>query len=220
MREVMNMTGQLQLGAVEVVSPGTGELIGYAYTVASNGGQMQRWLLYRDPKSSLAVRSPSEKMASWTLRDWQSKVRELWKPNSFYVWAQSTIRPYDGEDGVTWKQIPRADALPPVKYPVVEGADLQLDPTGGKVLDLTQPGCAGVVFTVGGLQDASNAEYWMLPAEYKPAGRYASKVAVGTADAKSLQDFIDVANRSWGPGCMLVITGCINYHGEVAPRAP
>ena len=121
---------------------------------------------------------------------------------------------------MTWTQIPRAGALPPVRYPEVEGADLQLDPMGGKVLEVFQEGCCGVVFTVGSLMDASNAEYWMLPAGYQPTGSAASKVAVGTEDAKSLQDFIDVANRSWGPGCALVITGCVNYRGETAPRAP
>jgi hypothetical protein len=216
----MKMTGQLQLGAVEVVSLGTDELLGYAYTVESEGGQTQRWLLYRHPENALELRPPPEAMVRWTLGDWQSNVSGLWKPNSFYVWAQSTIHPYEIETGVVWTKIPPARALPPVRYPDVDGADLQIDPMARKVLHLIQERSRGLVFTVGGLLDASNAEYWMLPAGYQPAGSCASKVAVGTEDAESLQDFVDVANGSWGPGCMLVITGCINYRGEIAPRVP
>src|SRR4051812_15583391 len=103
----MTITGQLALGAAQIIQQTTGELIGYAYTVANGKGQLQRWLLYKNPHNSFDVRAPPAPMAAWTLSDWRANVVELWRPGSFYVWAQANVyRHGETVDGQTWTQIP------------------------------------------------------------------------------------------------------------------
>jgi hypothetical protein len=216
----MTMTGPLQLGAVQVVSP-TGEVIGFAFTTASGKGQMQRWLLYKDPGNALEVRPPPADKAGWTLADWQANVPSLWKPNSYYVWAQADVYEY----GVTygnhrWTTIP--SNLPQATYPKVPGLEphAQLDPDPWKLIFVKQLMVQGLVFTDGGMRHPSNVEYWMLPSGYKGAGATAASVATSTEDVRSLEGFVGAANQSWGAGCSFVVIGCINYTGEIAHAAP
>jgi hypothetical protein len=217
----MITTGQLDLGTAQIVSRATGEIIGYAFTEASTHGQLQRWLLYRDPQNAFDVQPPPATMAGWTLSDWQTNVPKLWQTGAFYVWAQADMYQYGGSyNGVTWKQIPKASALPTPTYPNVGAGSFQLDP-GGKVLYLLQDQLRGLAYTLGGLRDPSSAEYWMLPAAYKPAGVGGKAgINIGAENAGSLQEFVDLANQSFGTDCRFVITGCINYRGERAPAAP
>src|SRR5262245_35517668 len=79
---MMIVTGPLRLGAAQVYSRDTGELIGYAFAEAHGGGQLQRWVLYRSPQNSFDIRRPPANMESWTVSDWQANVAGLWRPGS------------------------------------------------------------------------------------------------------------------------------------------
>lgn len=219
----MTMTGPLRAGAVQVFSASTGELLGYAFTVDSGRGQTQRWLLFKDPQNALDIRPPTEAMARWTLAEWQSNVARLWRPNSFYVRAQADLYQYGGTyGGVTWTTIPRELPLKGTHPTALgKGAIFQLDPTPWKALELHQGDLRGPVFTVGGMKDASNVEYWMLPANFQPAGgASATKVVMGSEDVRSLDGFVDMANQGWAPGSSFAVIGCLNYTGSAAPATP
>jgi hypothetical protein len=216
-------TGPLQPGLVQVASRETGEVVGYAYTVENGAGQLQRWLLYGNPHNSFEVKPPPASMAGWTLAQWQAEVPRLWRPGSFYVWAQADVYQHGGTyHGRTWTQIPAAAALPPETYPPGSKGPFQLDPTGFRVLDVRQATLSGLAYSIGGLEDAASVEYWMLPAGYQPAGGgdRAAGIAGGTEQATSLDDFIGAANQRWGSGCLFVIVGCVNHHGTAPPGAP
>lgn len=218
------ITGLLALGVAQVKSRRTQEVIGYVYTESNDVGQLQRWLLYRNPENDFELGPPPDHMVGWTLREWQANVPSLWRGRSYYVWAQNKLYLYGGTyDGITWTRIPPASRLPKPTYPEVGDGPLQLDPTGGKLLDVVDParGAHGIAFCVGGLAQESSDEYWMLPAQFQPAGKSARvAISVGQQDAKDLEQFVQVANRSWGPGGAFVITGCINHEGTAAPAFP
>jgi hypothetical protein len=221
--------GQLSTGLVQVVAPGTGELLGYAYTVANEGGQLQRWLLYRNPENTFDLVAPPADKAAWTLEDWKANVRSLWRPSSYYVWAQTTVYAHGGTyGGVRWDQIPTK--LPAPVYPP-EGDSFQLDPTGAHPISVLQWGTDlwGMAWTEDGLRDASatstgrarNAEYWFLPAGFQPAGAGGkTSIAVGSLRAEGLDQFVALANQRWAPGAVLAITGCKNHFNQVPPLFP
>jgi hypothetical protein len=215
----MTTTGQLALGAAQIISTANGELIGHAFTEATPQGQLQRWILYNNPQNSFEIRPPSSAMAGCSLADWKASVPSLWRPGAFYVRANANIYHY-GETylGVQWIQIPKASHLPDPSYPEGLGDPHQLDPIGSKIIHISQDGCHGFAFTVNGLLDASSVEYWMLPSSYQPAGGGSTAaVTMESEVAHSLDQFIDHANQSFGPGCRLVITGCVNYSGFQPP---
>lgn len=221
--------GQLSTGLVQVVAPATRELLGYAYTEATEGGQLQRWLLYRDPQNTFDIVAPPAEMARWTLADWRGSVPALWRPGAFYVWALTTVYEY-GQiyNGVRWDRIP--DPLPAPRYPE-QGDSFQLDPTGYHVINVLQwvSDQWGMAYTSGGLRDAAaasegtgqNVEYWFLPAGFRPAGGAGrTSIAVGTLRADNLQGFVALANERWGLGAVFAITGCKNYVNDVPPAEP
>lgn len=212
----MTITGQLELGAAQVVQRDTREVIGYVYTVESGKGQLQRWLLHKHPMNAFDVEPPPPEMKGMSLADWQAGVPNLWKPGSFYVRAQTDMYYHgDGSNG-TWTQIP--SELPKPTFPQVPGASYQLDYGRFHVLAVAQEHLRGLAYSVGSLSDPANAEYWMLPAEYKPAGATASiKVAEGAEKANTLAEFVAFANQSFRPGCAFAITGCVNYTGPAVP---
>src|SRR4051794_18332192 len=106
-RLIMAMTGQLELGVVQVTSSVSGALIGYAFTEALERGQMQRWILYEAPGDAFVITPPPEAMAKWTLADWQANLSSLWKPGSFYVWAQADVYEHGSvHGGEVWTKIP------------------------------------------------------------------------------------------------------------------
>ncbi|WP_437657785.1 hypothetical protein [Sorangium sp. So ce1182] len=218
----MITTGHLESGAVTVVARGTGESLGFAYTVSGQGGQQQRWLLYRDPQNAFDIKPPPATMASWSLADWQEKVPTLWRPGSLYVWALADVyRHGEVRGGVEWTKIPPALKLPKPRFFGGMGDEFQLDPGGGRAIDVLQGGIRGLAYSLGGVLDEASVEYWALPADFCAAGKNALLgIALGSAEAKSLPQFVDVANRAWGPGSALVITGCTNYRGDRAPAAP
>ncbi|MDI3287814.1 hypothetical protein [Polyangium sp. 15x6] len=217
----MTTTGLLDLGASEIVDRNTGELLGYAFTVENGKGQLQRWLLFRNPQNELEIRPPAPAMATWSLADWQANVPNLWRPNGFYVWAQANVyRHGETHNGVTWNQIPPPAQLPRATFPERPGSNYQLDYTGGKVIDVLQEDWRGSAYVVRGLSEASSIEYWSLPARYGSAGNKRAVVSVGTDEVTSLDAFVRLASGSWGPGCSFVITGCLNHHGAAAPFAP
>lgn len=214
----MATTGPLQNGVAQIVRRGTRDVIGYSFAEASGGGQMQRWLLFEDPNNAFEIQPPPDAMKAWSLTDWKVNVPGLWKPGSRYVRAQSNAYQHGGTyAGVSWARIPNNSKLPAPTYPPA-GDDLQLDPEGGRALDILQDGVRGHAFTIRGLTDASNAEYWLLTERFMPAGLGATAaVTVGAKAARTLQDFVNLANQSWGPGCVFCITGCVNYSGTAAP---
>ncbi|WP_437607337.1 hypothetical protein WMF20_42000 [Sorangium sp. So ce834] len=218
----MITTGHLESGAVAVVARGTGESLGFAYTVSSQGGQQQRWLLYRDPQNAFDIKPPPASMVSWSLADWKAKVPALWRPGSLYVWAQAdVVRHGEVRGGVEWTKIPPESMLPKPRFFGGMDDDFQLDPGGGKAIDVLQGAARGLAYSHRGVLDQSSVEYWVLPADFSPAGRNALLgIAPGSEKAASLPQFIEVANRAWGPGSALVITGCTNYRGDRAPAAP
>jgi hypothetical protein len=242
----MTMTGQLELGVVQVNSSTSGALIGYAFTEALERGQLQRWILYTDPANAFEIGPAPASMAGWTLADWQKNLASLWKPGSVYVWAQADVYEHGGVyGGVTWTKIPDADSLPHARFPAVPGEDFQLDPpTRQTVLELASAGAqptgialaaataqptglapasataqpTGLAYTVDGVHDARNREYWMLPSGAQPAGgSRRAAVREGAARAPTLQSFVDLANQRWAPGSVFVIIGCGNYRGATAP---
>lgn len=217
----MTITGLLTLGAVEVVDSKTQELLGYAYTVAQGKGQLQRWLLFRNPKNQFEIRSPSESMARWSLEDWRRHVADSWRPNAYYVWAQANVYEYGVTyDGVTWNHIPPVNDLPQPSFPDRPGSSYQLDYLDGKLLDVLQEDGRGRAYVVRGLDDESSIEYWSLPLGYQSAGIARVEVAVGHEAAASLDHFVQLCQTSWGPGSKFVMTGCLNYHATATPLAP
>jgi len=221
------LTGQLSNGLVEVTGPGGTEILGYAYTVPEGRGQLQRWLLFRDPVNQFELRAPPVEMARWSLEEWQSHVASMWRPGSFYVWAQTDIYEYDRIYlERRWDQIPLT--LPPPTYPT-QGSSFQLDPTGYHVINVNQwsTNLWGIAYTVQGLCDATatgkawNAEYWLLPSGFEPAGgTNRTSISVGTLPADSLERFVMQANTLWAPGAVFAITGCKSHFGQVAPAEP
>lgn len=214
------LKGQLEMGAVKIVDPSSREVIGYAYTVESGLGQLQRWLLYRKPQNEFVVRPPPASMAGWSLTDWREGVKDLWRPGSSYVWAQTDLYRYGGTyKGVAWTRLPVASKLPPPTF--YPSPPRQLDP-GGKIIEVRQQQqVLGLAFSVRGLADDSNVEYWLLPEAYQPAGRAeTATISVGARQATSLAAFVDVANQSWAPGCTFAITGCVNHHQQTPPAKP
>lgn len=221
------LTGQLATGLVEVTDPSGTEVLGYAYSVPEGRGQLQRWLLFRDPVNRFDLRAPPAELGSWSLEDWQSRAPALWRPGSFYVWAQTDIYEYGQTYGERrWDQIPTP--LPPPTYPP-QGSSFQLDPTGWTVINVNQWSTSlwGIAYTVQGLRDATatgkarNAEYWLLPRGFEPAGgANRTSISVGTLAADSLERFTAQANGLWAPGAVLAITGCKSHYGDVAPAEP
>jgi hypothetical protein len=218
----MTTTGQLDLGAAQIVDRSTGELIGYVFTVPSGKGQLQRWLLHRAPNNEFEVQPPPASMASWSLADWQANAPALWRANGYYVWAQADLYHHEGTyDGFTWTSVPPASSLPAPSFPERPGSNYQLDYTGGKVIDVLQQDWRGRAYVVRGLAEASSIEYWFMPGQYQPAGKArAATISVGNDPVGSLDGFVGLVNQSWAAGCSFAITGCINYHGEAAPFAP
>jgi hypothetical protein len=214
----MTTTGQLDLGVAQVTRRGTGEEIGYVYTVEHGNGQLQRWLLLQDPQSSFDVRPAPATMKGMSLSDWQAEVAKYWKTGAVYVRAQADVYRYgEGTDGA-WTEIPPADDLPLPTFPQMPGASFQLDYTRYSALNVIQGSSYGLAYSINGVSDNSNAEYWMLPAGFQPAGEGAvAAVVPGSVPASSLQQFVDEANKTFGPGCLFVITGCVNYKGATAP---
>jgi len=217
----MTTTGLLDLGAAEIVDRRTGELLGYVFTVPNGGGQLQRWLLFRNPGNELAIRPPPASMASLTLADWQANVPDLWRPNGFYVWAQADVYQHGGTyHGVTWTEIPAASQLPVPSFAERHASSFQLDWTG-KALNVVQGDGRGQAYVVRGLTAESSIEYWSLSARYQPAGKTQSvDVSVGIGEVSSLDAFVALCNTTWAPGSTFVITGCLNYHGSASPLAP
>lgn len=222
----MTTTGQLALGATQIIATGTGELLGYAYAEATPTGQLQRWILYRNPQNTFEIRPPPSPMTGWSLGDWKASVPMLWRPGSFYVRAKADVyRHGETYGGVQWTQIPPASKLPDPSYPEGPGDSHQLDPTGSILPRIyveeifNEPFGGGLAFTVDGLLSATSVEYWMLPGSYKPAGggSNVTRVALGSEEAQSLGEFIDLANKSFGAGSLFVITGCVNYNGAQPP---
>src|SRR5262249_24038917 len=110
-RWIMKMTGQLQLGVVQITSSVSGAVIGYAFTEALPHGEVQRWILTEAPVNGFVIAPPPAPMAAWTLADWQKNMESLWKPGSFYVWAQSEVYEHGGvHGGQTWMKIPPVDS--------------------------------------------------------------------------------------------------------------
>ncbi|WP_437663424.1 hypothetical protein [Sorangium sp. So ce1182] len=224
----MTILGQLQTGVVRIVKPGTGTEIGFAFTVEDGkGGQLQRWMLYEDPRNELEIRPPSQSMASWSLSDWQTHVngalRTKWNEGSIYVWAQSNVYlPGNTYNGVKWgDKIPPAASLPKPVFPPEGAAHMQLD-FRTLVTKIYQDTLRGLAFTVGRLSDLSSVEYWALSPSYQPAGKPNAVAATSTragTTATSLDDFIAVANKSWTANSRFVITGCVNYRNANGPPA-
>ena len=165
----MTIMGQLQPGVVKIVKPGTDSVIGYAFTIEDgNGGQLQRWLLHENPNNEFEIK-PAPSMASFTLSDWQAKVRaEPWTANSIYVWAQADVYVNDGT-ATSWNKIPAASELPDANFPPCED-NLQTEYRVGGALKIQQNGCEGLLFTIGNMSGRSSVEYWMLPSSYEAAG--------------------------------------------------
>lgn len=218
--------GQLALGAVEIVGLGTEEgVLGYAFTVESGAGQLQRWLLWSRPRNAFRVRAVPESMAGWTLEDWQERAPALWREGSYYVWALTTMYFYGKTYGTgtserAWTSIPGTlDGLPVPTYPPFSG-NYQLDPDGGHALSLrTSSAAPGWVYAVGGLTDKTSAEYWLLTDGHVPAGTSSTlEVSASTREVGDLDGFVALANQTWGEGCALAITGCVNYRGDRAPE--
>lgn len=217
----MTTSGLLALGAAEIVDRKTQELLGYVYSVAHGQGQLQRWLLFQNPKNEFEIRTPSETMARWTLEEWQKHVPELWRANAYYVWAQADVYEYGGTyAGLTWKQIPTAGNLPEASFPDLPGADFQLDYMDGRLIELLQGDDRGFAYVVRGLSDESSIEYWLLPARFEPAGKARTAVSMGNDNAGSLDGFVERCQSSWSSEATFIITGCLNYTGKAAPFAP
>ncbi len=207
-------TQPLPPGAVTVLEPGTGELLGYAFSWESGAGQAQRWILHRHPHNELTVAKPPETMARWTKQDWRSAVPELWRPGSYYVRAQADLYAFGGSYGDrTWKVLPEDHELPAPTYPP-DDSPAQFDPTRTSIelwsLDQTR---LGVIFVEGKLDADSNAEYWLLlPGFSLDLGAQSVTARAGTSSVPDLRGFVQMANALWAPGAVLAITGCRNFH--------
>lgn len=217
----MTITGLLTLGAAEIIDSTTQEVLGYAFTIAHGQGQLQRWLLFRNPKNQFEIRPSPESMARWSLEDWQKNVGDLWRPNAYYVWAQADVYRYGETHGnVIWNKIPSGERLPTPSFPDRPGSSYQLDYYEGKIIDVLQEHERGRAYVVRGINEESSIEYWLLPARYQPAGSARTQVNVGNENAASLNGFVDSCQSFWGTGSTFVITGCLNYTGAAAPFAP
>lgn len=217
----MNISGLLALGTSEVVDAKTHELLGYAFAHAHGKGQLQRWILFRNPKNQFEIRPPSETMIQWSLEDWQKHVVDLWRPNAYYVRAQADVYEY-GEtyNDVTWKNLPTGENLPKPSFPDIPGSSFQLDYLDGRLLEVKQEDRVGLAYVVRGLDSESSIEYWVLPARYKPAGPNITTISVGNTEAAALDQFVAQCQSAWTSGATLVVTGCLNYNGETPPFAP
>lgn len=214
----MTTTGQLDLGVAEVTRQGTGEVIGYVYTVESGKGQLQRWLLLQNPGNSFEMRPPPESMKGMSLSDWQAEVASRWTSGATYVRAQADVYRHGDGTNSTWTKIPLEGDLPLPTYPPTAGAPFQLDYTRTHALDIVQGVYRGLAYSINGVKDLGNAEYWSLPAGFHPAGMSAvASVSPSSVSATSLQQFLNEANKSFGPGSAFVIIGCVNYKGAAPP---
>lgn len=217
----MTNSGLLNPGVVEVIDTETQQLIGYAFTMENGRGQIQRWLLFQHPKNHFSVRAAPASMSQWSLADWQKHVTDSWRPNGYYVWAQADVYEYGGTyAGVTWNELPSAENMPAPSFPDRPGAGFQLDYLDGKLIHVRQEDVRGLAYVVRGLDDESSIEYWLLSAQYQAAGVSRTEIASGEAAASSLEAFVTPAQSMWNSGARLVITGCLNHHGEAAPFAP
>lgn len=217
----MTISGLLNLGVVEVIDSNTQQILGYAFTTAHGRGQLQRWLLFQHPKNHFEVRAAPASMAAWSLADWQKHVVESWRPNGYYVWAQADVYEYGGTyDGTTWNALPSAEKLPNPTFPDRPGAGFQLDYLEGKLIDVRQEDGRGLAYVVRGLDDESSIEYWVLSGQFQPAGAARTEVKPSRVEASSLEAFVVQAQSSWNAGATMVLTGCLNHHGETAPFAP
>ena len=217
----MNTNGLLGLGVSEVVAPSTDKLIGYAFAEPNGKGILERWLLFTNPRNDFEVRRASQPVASWSLEDWQEKISQLWQPGAYYVWAQADVYRY-GEtyNGVTWTEIPPSKGLPPPSFPNRSGASFQLDWNECSFPCVRQGDLCGYGYVIDGLTKGSSVEYWLLPADYVPAAAPTSIAPSLTCLAGSLDEFVQLTNKSWQPGATFCITGCINYKGNAPPLVP
>ncbi len=215
--------GLLALGLVEVVVPRTNENLGYVFTEQSGRGQLQRWLLYQAPNNHFELRPPPPEIANWSLSDWTSGVFRLWRPNSYYIRAQTDVYEYGRTyNGVSWSQIPRD--LPNASYPSGD-PNFQLDPVGWNIT-VTQwtTNLWGLAYTVSGMSEAREAgrsrsrEYWVLPAAFQPAGTQRTVISVGSTEVPDEERFLSLARGMWAPGATFAITGCHTHFGESLPR--
>lgn len=207
------LAGQLQLGTVTVLDPSTRELLGYAFTVPHGAGQLQRWILYRNPQNSLRIEAPPATMAAWSLDDWKTAVPKLWRPGAYYVRAQADLYAFGQTYGNRrWDTLPPSFMLPAPTFPK-DDDDFQLDPHGKLIWWLNGERRLGLVFVHGKLDGDGSIEYWLLLSGYSPAGGSAPMVvAESTEVAPDLASFLPVASQSWAPGAVLAITGCRNFH--------
>jgi len=210
-----NFTGPLETGVTRIVDPTTQDELGYVYTEISGAGQLQRWMLYRNPQNSLETQAAPPSMSNFTLADWQQFVTQNWQPDYFYIRAQTTVY-LQGQtyDGVTWTHIP--PSLPSPVYP--SGfSDYQLDFTL-VALEVFRDKWRGRVYAEGIITEPSSKEYWSLPSGFLPAGKTAQlRVGAGEGSTPTRDAFIALANETFGPGSAFVITGCVNYQGAAPP---
>lgn len=217
----MTTSGLLSLGISEVVQPKTGESLGFVFVEASAEGLLERWLFFRHPHNEFELRAPPASMGRWTLDDWQKFVREEWRSEGYYVWAEAISYRYGQTYGGTaWTVIPPAPQLPRPVYPEIPGTDFQLDYLESTVVELAQRDWYGRGYVVGSLSDKSSIEYWLLPAQYVPVTEVSAAITPSKQGAGSLAEFVEMSNQNWHEGAQFVVTGCINYHGEKPPRYP
>jgi hypothetical protein len=213
------ITGPLQPGVARIVNPETKEELGFVFTEANEGGQIQRWLLYQDPQNSLETTPAPAPMVGFDLAAWQAFVITHWSPGNIYVRAQANVY-FQGQTygGVIWNQIPARPQLP---MPVFPGSPnmFQVD-FSVQGIEIIQDRWHGRVFAEGRVDEPTSIEYWSLPTGYQAAGLTAQIRIRATPEAvPTLDVFIELANQNFGPGSAFVITGCANYQGDVPPAS-
>lgn len=216
--------GLLQMGLSQVVKPRTREVIGYVYTTKDEGGkrlddagaQLQRWYLTSRTDNEFAIVPAPAEMAGWTLDQWTAHVRANWKPQAIFIWARARIYVYGGTYGeVTWTSLPEAGKVPYVQYPDIEGANFQIDVTGGKVLDIRQEAIQGLAVAFAGPKVSTSCEYWCTGPAFRPAGGDTSvEMTAGTRIAGDLKEFLRLAAPAWTRGSALSVVGCVTYQGD------
>src|SRR5690348_306649 len=98
--------GPLQAGLSQISSrEASGGLLGYVLAEAGGRGQLQRWVLHADPRNAMDIVRPPAPMASWRLSEWTENLAKIWRPNSFYIWAQADLYRYgDTYEKKVWNQ--------------------------------------------------------------------------------------------------------------------